>query len=198
MFQEPYLNSRKTGWIEVISGPMFSGKTEELIRRIKRVEIAKIPTLIFKPTIDQRYSENDIVSHNETSLSAIKIDKSIQILDFIQPENQVIGIDEVQFMDHALIEIVEGLALKGIRIIVAGLDMNYKGKPFGIMPDLLAIAEYVTKVHAICQQCGNLATHTYKKPSTILDEIEIGAKDKYEPRCRKCYHMGNVLELGAS
>jgi thymidine kinase len=193
MFLEPHFKGQRTGWIEVICGSMFSGKTEELIRRLKRAKIAGQRVEIFKPKLDTRYDAVKVVSHDANSIEATPIaraDKMLEHLDGIQ----VIGIDEAQFFDAALTDVCQQLALRGIRVILAGLDMDYRGKPFGPMPNLLAVAEYITKVHAICQQCGNLATHSYRK---VQDQsaILLGEKDSYEPRCRTCYEMGNILEL---
>ena len=193
MFLELHLKGQRTGWIEVICGSMFSGKTEELIRRLKRAKIAGQRVEIFKPKLDTRYDAVKVVSHDANAIEAtpiVRADKMLEHLEGIQ----VIGIDEAQFFDAALTDVCQQLALRGIRVILAGLDMDYRGKPFGPMPNLLAVAEYITKVHAICQQCGNLATHSYRK---VQDQsaILLGEKDSYEPRCRTCYEMGNILEL---
>jgi thymidine kinase len=193
MFLEPHFKGQRTGWIEVICGSMFSGKTEELIRRLKRAKIAGQRVEIFKPKLDTRYDAVKVVSHDANAIEAtpiVRADKMLEHLEGIQ----VIGIDEAQFFDAALTDVCQQLALRGIRVILAGLDMDYRGKPFGPMPNLLAVAEYITKVHAICQQCGNLATHSYRK---VQDQsaILLGEKDSYEPRCRTCYEMGNILEL---
>lgn len=172
---------------------MFSGKTEELIRRLKRAKIAEMKVEVFKPKMDTRYDESAIVSHDTTSVLAQPVDDSSKILK-ISEETVVVGIDEAQFFDADLPEICQELALRGVRVIVAGLDMDFRGQPFGPMPHLLAIAEYVTKVHAICVHCGNLATHSYRlaeEDSVVL----LGEKGQYEPRCRTCYHQGNILRL---
>lgn len=193
MFLEPGFKGQRSGWIEVICGSMFSGKTEELLRRIKRARIANQRVQIFKPKTDVRYDEESVVSHDDNSEISKPISKSAEIFDHIR-DVTVVGVDEAQFFDDALPEICEKLALNGIRVIVAGLDMDFKGKPFGPMPSLLAKAEYITKVHAICPHCGNLATHSYRlteEQETVL----LGEKDKYEPRCRLCFHMGNILDL---
>ena len=193
MFLEPGFKGQRSGWIEVICGSMFSGKTEELLRRIKRARIANQRVQIFKPKTDVRYDEESVVSHDDNSEISKPISKSTEIFDHIR-DVTVVGVDEAQFFDDALPEICEKLALNGIRVIVAGLDMDFKGKPFGPMPSLLAKAEYITKVHAICPHCGNLATHSYRlteEQETVL----LGEKDKYEPRCRLCFHMGNILDL---
>lgn len=193
MFLEPHFKGQRSGWIEVICGSMFSGKTEELIRRLKRAKIASQKVEIFKPGTDTRYDNKNVVSHDANSILATPVDHSSKILDLIDGIS-VVGIDEAQFFDNELTEVCEKLALNGIRVIVAGLDMDYQGKPFGPMPNLLAVAEYITKVHAICQHCGNLATHSYR----LTDEtgtVVLGEKDRYEPRCRTCYQMGNILNL---
>jgi thymidine kinase len=172
---------------------MFSGKTEELIRRLKRAKIANQKVEIFKPKVDTRYDPSKVVSHDENSILAIPIENSRKLLDYADAYS-VIGIDEAQFFDRELPEICQKLAMYGKRVIVAGLDMDFRGKPFGPMPDLLAVAEYITKVHAICQHCGNLATHSYRLASDD-DTVLLGEKDVYEARCRTCYHMGNILDL---
>lgn len=185
MFIEPNLRGERRGWIEVICGSMFSGKTEELIRRLKRVKIANLKVEIFKPAIDTRYDAVDIVSHDTNIITSTPVDNSQKILLLAQGAD-VIGIDEAQFFDAELPNVCDELAYRGIRVIVAGLDMDFTGKPFGQMPYLLAKADYVTKLHAICQQCGNIANYSYRK---IPDEeqVMLGALDVYEPRCRKCY-----------
>lgn len=193
MFLEPSFRGQRSGWVEVICGSMFSGKTEELIRRIKRAKIANQRVQIFKPKTDTRYDIIKIVSHDENAIESIPIGRSIEIFDHINQTN-VIGIDEAQFCDHQLPEVCQKLALKGIRVIVAGLDMDFLGKPFGPMPTLLAVSEYITKVHAICPHCGNLATHSYRL-SEDKETVLLGEKGKYEPRCRVCYEMGNILDL---
>ncbi len=193
MFLEPYFKGQRTGWIEVICGCMFSGKTEELIRRLKRATIAQLKVEVFKPQVDTRYHENNVVSHDTTSVLATPVNHSSLVLN-ISAETSVVGIDEAQFFDPGLPEVCQKLAMNGIRVVVAGLDMDYKGKPFGPMPSLLAIAEYVTKVHAICVHCGDLATHSYRLAQG--DEvILLGEKEQYEPRCRSCYNKGNILHL---
>ncbi|MCZ2102173.1 MAG: thymidine kinase [Chitinophagales bacterium] len=193
MFLEPGFRSQRSGWIEVICGSMFSGKTEELIRRLKRAKFANQRVQIFKPAQDTRYDDIKVVSHDENEIDSIPIGKSVDILNFVQDIN-VIGIDEAQFFDDRLPEVCQKLALRGIRIIVAGLDMDFKGRPFGPIPHLLAVSEYITKVHAICPHCGNLATHSYRL-SMEQDTVVLGEKDKYEPRCRICYEMGNILDF---
>ena len=194
MFIEPLLNSKTgRGWIEVISGPMFSGKTEELIRRLKRAKIALRKVAIFKPVIDERYSKEKIVSHDSTSIESIRIKRPIEIVEYID-EAEVIGIDEAQFFNKTIVEVVQYLALSGKRVIIAGLDMDSNGKPFGSMPSLLAIAEYVTKLHAICMKCGSLAIHSYRLSKSSDDLIFVGGKNEYEPLCRKCFHLESKEE----
>lgn len=183
----PHQLPKDTGWIEVITGCMFSGKTEELIRRLRRAQIAKQKVKIFKPRIDARYSENSIVSHNEQSLPSILIDDIIEVLKY-SDDAQVIGIDEAQFFNEGIIHICNLLASKGKRVIVAGLDMDYTGKPFEPMPQLLAIAEYITKQHAICVVCGNPADKTQRK-TTESERVIVGAANIYEARCRKCHYI---------
>lgn len=176
---------RNVGWIEVICGSMFSGKTEELIRLLRRASIARQKVSIFKPKIDKRFSEDHIVSHSELSIPSQVVKEAKEILENAL-ESQVVGIDEAQFFDNDLVEICQKLANMGKRVIVAGLDTDYRGVPFDPMPQLMAIAEYVTKTHAICVICGNPANFTQR---TIKDEerVIVGAKDIYEARCRNCY-----------
>jgi len=193
MFLEPNFKGQRSGWIEVICGSMFSGKTEELIRRLKRATFANQRVEIFKPMKDKRYHETNVVSHDENAIPSTPVETSSKILD-IEGDIMVIGIDEAQFFDDRLPQICETLALRGVRVIVAGLDMDFQGIPFGPMPALMAMAEYVTKVHAICPHCGNLATHSYRL-SEEKETVVLGEKDKYEPRCRICYQMGNILNL---
>ncbi len=193
MFLEPHFKGQRSGWIEVICGSMFSGKTEELIRRLKRAKIANQKTEIFKPRIDTRYDERRVVSHDDNSILAIPLENSRRLLE-LSKGISVVGIDEAQFFDADLTEICQALALQGKRVIVAGLDMDFRGQPFGPMPQLLAVAEYITKVHAICQHCGNLATHSYRLTAEG-EQVVLGEKDMYEARCRTCYHMGNILNL---
>jgi thymidine kinase len=173
------------GWIEVITGSMFSGKTEELIRRLRRAMIARQKVEIFKPRIEVRYSEVDVVSHDENAIRSTPVDSATNIL-LLASEVEVVGIDEAQFFDDGLVEVCNQLANGGIRVIVAGLDMDYRGVPFGPMPKLLSIAEYVTKVHAICVRCGTLANYTHRL-SEDDKLIVLGETDIYEPLCRACY-----------
>lgn len=184
MFIEPNFRGERRGWIEVICGSMFSGKTEELIRRLKRVEIAHLKAEIFKPSLDTRYDEQRIVSHDENKIMSTPVDNSQTILLLAQ-DVDVVGIDEAQFFDDQITAVCEALALKGMRVIVAGLDMDYRGKPFGQMPNLLAVADYITKLHAICVVCGNIANVSYRKVNTS-GQVLLGEKDFYEPRCRVC------------
>jgi thymidine kinase len=176
----------KKGSIEVITGSMFSGKTEELIRRLRRAQFAGLKVEIFKPSLDKRYSETRVVSHDEKSILSTPVDNASAIL-LLAGDVNVVGIDEAQFFDNAIIDVCNKLADNGIRIVVAGLDMDFMGKPFGPMPGLLAIAEYVTKVHAICMRCGNLAQYSFRK-SEEEQVVVLGEKDKYEPLCRDCYN----------
>lgn len=184
MFIEPNISGERRGWIEVICGSMFSGKTEELIRRLKRVKIANLKVEIFKPAIDTRYDEVQVVSHDANAILSTPIENSQNIL-LMASDVDVVGIDEAQFFDAEIGNVCETLALKGIRVIVAGLDMDYLGKPFGQMPNLLAKADYITKLHAICVQCGNIANVSYRKTEQN-GQVLLGEKDIYEPRCRIC------------
>ena len=183
MFME---NAKHPGWVEVICGSMFSGKTEELIRRLKRAKFANQHVEIFKPKIDVRYSEEEVVSHEGNSIMSTPVDSSEAIL-LLTSNVDVVGIDEAQFFDDGIVDVVQTLANRGIRVIVAGLDMDYLGKPFGPMPTLMAIAEYVTKVHAICVRCGDLAQHSHRL-SKSDKLVELGEKDIYEPICRHCFN----------
>jgi len=182
-----FLESAKyPGWIEIICGSMFSGKTEELIRRMKRAQFANQKVEIFKPMFDVRYSETEVVSHDANAIRSTPVESSGNIL-LLTGEVDVVGIDEAQFFDLHLIEVCKSLADSGIRVIVAGLDMDYLGKPFGPMPALMAMAEYVTKVHAICVRCGNLAHHSHRLAAS--DKLVLlGEKDSYEPICRHCFN----------
>lgn len=193
MFLEPHFKGQRSGWIEVICGSMFSGKTEELIRRLKRARIANQQVAIFKPKIDTRYGAEKVVSHDENYLMAAPIAKSIGLLA-VEDSTNVVGIDEAQFFDEDIVKHAQELARRGKRVIIAGLDMDFRGQPFGPMPNLLAVAEYITKVHAICSHCGNLATHSYRFAADDATVV-LGEKDLYEARCRNCYAMGNILNL---
>ena len=183
----PHSMPKETGWIEVIAGCMFSGKTEELIRRLRRAKIAKQKVQIFKPRIDTRYSISDIVSHSEQSLPSILIDDINEVLNYSK-DAEVIGIDEAQFFSNNIVNICNNLANHGKRVIVAGLDQDYRGIPFEPMPQLLAISEYITKTLAICVVCGNPADKTQRK-TTTSERVLVGASDIYEARCRKCHYI---------
>lgn len=187
MFLEQFPGEgRQNGWIEVICGSMFSGKTEELIRRMKRAQFANQKLVLFKPVIDDRYHTENVVSHQGSSLKAIPVSDSKEILDLWKNE-KVVAIDEAQFFDEGIIDVCNELAKKGTRVILAGLDMDYKGVPFGPMPNLLSIAEYVTKVHAICVSCGNLAQYSHRTANET-GQVLVGAVEKYQPLCRACYN----------
>jgi thymidine kinase len=180
---------RNTGWIEVIAGCMFSGKTEELIRRIRRAQIARQQVAIFKPSIDNRYSSDHIVSHSELKLQSTLVSTSAEVLE-LAADAQVVGIDEGQFFDPGIVEVAEKLADQGKRVIIAGLDQDYRGKPFDPMPQLLAVAEYITKTLAICVVCGNPADRT-QRTTPSSERVLVGAKDSYEARCRRCFAPPN-------
>lgn len=187
MFLEPTVSQIKPkGWIEVICGSMFSGKTEELMRRLRRARIARQKAEIFKPSMDTRYHPDHVVSHDQNEIPSTPVESSSRIL-FLTHDVEVVGIDEAQFFDEELPDVCTKLANQGIRVIVAGLDMDYSGTPFGPIPSLLAIAEYVTKVHAICVRCGQLASHSHRvSPGGEL--IVLGEKESYEPLCRTCFN----------
>jgi len=191
MFLENSSNiSQKAGWIEVITGSMFSGKTEELIRRLKRAKIAQLNVEIFKPSIDTRFSVEQVVSHDSNAIHSTPVKKASDILP-LAIDKDVIGIDEAQFFDLEILDVCNQLANKGIRVVVAGLDMDFRGKPFGPIPALLATAEYVTKVHAICVRCGNLAHYSHRL--TKADNLVLlGEKDVYEPLCRPCFDKAMI------
>ncbi|ADB41134.1 thymidine kinase [Spirosoma linguale] len=179
----------RTGWIEVICGSMFSGKTEELIRRLTRAQIAKLNVKIVKPALDTRYHDENIVSHSSITISSVPVQTAGQILA-LAGNCDVVGIDEAQFFDQDITNVCTQLANQGKRVIVAGLDMDFAGKPFGCMPQLLSIAEYVTKVHAICVVCGDIAQYSYRLvPSK--ERVLLGETDSYEARCRRCFNLGN-------
>jgi thymidine kinase len=173
------------GSIEVITGSMFSGKTEELIRRLRRAQFAGLKVEIFKPSLDKRYSETRVVSHDDRSIISTPVDSPAAIL-LLAGNVDVVGIDEAQFFDSSLVDICNQLADDGIRVLVAGLDMDFRGNPFGPLPSLLAVAEYVTKVHAICVRCGNLAHYSFRKTGEA-QVVLLGEKEQYEPLCRNCY-----------
>ena len=187
MFLESYLNqSMKSGSIEVICGSMFSGKTEELLRRLKRANFAKLKTEIFKPIVDTRYDNTKVVSHNENFINSTVVRDSSEILEKID-DTDVVGIDEAQFFTDDLSITCNTLANLGIRVIVSGLDMDFQGKPFGYMPKLLAISEHITKMHAICLECGSIANHSFRT-SKNKDLVSLGEKNNYKPLCRKCFN----------
>lgn len=175
-----------TGWIEVIAGSMFSGKSEELIRRLNRARIARQKVQVFKPTIDARYSAEEIASHSGQKHDSMPVTSSAELMNEIAEDTQVVGIDEGQFFDMGLIAAVNELAARGKRVIVAGLDQDYTGKPFEPMPQLLSIAEFITKTHAICVKCGSTANYSQRTVESE-ERVEVGASDKYEARCRKCF-----------
>lgn len=185
-------NAKKPGWIEVICGSMFSGKTEELIRRLKRAKFANQKVEIFKPAIDTRYSVEEVVSHDTNSILSTPVDSPASIL-LLSGDVDVVGIDEAQFFDDSIVDVCRQLASSGIRVIVAGLDMDYLGKPFGSMPALMAVAEYVDKVHAICVRCGDPALHSHRlSDSDRL--VELGEQNIYEPLCRHCFNSCKASE----
>lgn len=179
-----------SGWIEVVCGPMFSGKSEELIRRVRRAQIARQPLQVFKPGIDDRYHATRVVSHSSAEFEAITVSTSQQIAERVSSDVKVLGIDEVQFFDEGVVELCERLANRGVRVIVAGLDLDYLGRPFGPVPKLMAVAEYVTKTLAICMRCGAPAGRS-QRLSGGRDQVVVGAADSYEARCRKC-HVARV------
>jgi thymidine kinase len=191
VFIEPHISGGKRGWVEVICGAMFSGKTEELIRRLKRARIANLRTEIFKPTVDTRYHAINVVSHDENAILSQPVTHSEEILS-LAGNMDVIGIDEAQLFDDQIVEVCEKLALKGSRVIAAGLDMDYEGRPFGPVPNLLAVADYITKLHAICVHCGNIANISYRKTKQE-GQIVLGETETYEPRCRICYLKGESV-----
>ncbi|MDD2563885.1 MAG: thymidine kinase [Salinivirgaceae bacterium] len=184
---------QKSGWIEVIVGSMFSGKTEELIRRLRRAQYAKQKVEIFKPRIDDRYSSEEVVSHNANAIRSTSVDSSGNIL-LLTSDVKVVGIDEAQFFDKGIIEVCDTLANQGIRVIVAGLDLDFLGRPFGPIPPLMAKAEYVTKVHAICVRCGSLASFSHRFGGSEK-LVQIGESDTYEPLCRQCFNLALKAQL---
>lgn len=187
MFLEQFpLEHKPNGWVEVICGSMFSGKTEELIRRVKRTQFAQQKLILFKPDIDRRYSDEDVVSHQGSAVPAVLVAHSNEILLLVNDE-RIVAIDEAQFFDPGIVDVCSKLASRGIRVICAGLDMDYLGNPFGPMPALLSIAEYVTKVHAICVSCGNLAQFSYRFTEEST-QVLVGAVESYKPLCRTCYN----------
>ena len=194
MFIEPSINKEKKGWIEVVCGSMFSGKTEELIRRIKVLEFAKKQVVVFKPKIDNRYSDTMVSSHAGSKVDSIVIEKAIEILKYVNDEVDVIAIDEVQFLDDKIVDVCNYLANNGKRVMCAGLDMDFKAEPFGVMPKLITEAEFVTKLTAVCNVCGAPATRTQRiingRPARFDDPIIlVGANEAYEARCRHCHEV---------
>ena len=192
MFIEPNIIGERRGWIEVICGSMFSGKTEELIRRLKRAKIANLKVEIFKPATDTRYDRIKIVSHDTNAIVSTPVDNSQKILLLAQ-DVDVVGVDEAQFFDSEISNVCDELAFKGIRVIVAGLDMDFAGKPFGQMPFLMAKADFVTKLHAICVKCGHIANYSYRKIPND-DQVMLGEQDVYEPRCRICFLLNGKID----
>lgn len=188
MFIEHNISGERRGFIEVICGSMFSGKTEELIRRLKRARIANLKVEIFKPIVDTRFSETNLVSHDESMIPSTPIENSQTIL-LLASGVDVVGIDEAQFFDDQLPDVCDQLALGGTRVIIAGLDMDFKARPFGQMPNLLARADFITKLHAICVKCGNIANYSYRITNADGPQLLLGEKDVYEPRCRPCYYQ---------
>lgn len=180
------MRTRDVGWVEVICGPMFSGKSEELIRRVVRVDIARRKVQVFKPALDDRYADQEIVSHSRLSVSAIPVEDSTELLRLVDDDTEVIGVDEAQFFDDGLVEVVESLAHAGRQVIVAGLDLDYLGRPFEPIPTLATRAEYVTKALAVCHRCGEPANFTQR--TVVSDDLVVlGATDSYEARCRRCW-----------
>ena len=193
-------NQYRLGFLEVICGCMFAGKTEELIRRIKVLEFAKKKIIVFKPKIDNRYSDTQVVSHAGSSVESVVISDAKEILDYVKEDTEVVAIDEVQFFDEDIIEICDMLAFQGKRVMVAGLDTDFRGEPFSVMPQLITRAEFVTKLTAVCVQCGAPATRTQRlingKPADFSDPIIlVGQKESYEPRCRHCHEVINKPSL---
>jgi thymidine kinase len=180
------LHRNMPGWVEVIAGSMFSGKSEELIRRLRRAKIARQRVQVFKPTIDNRYSHDYIVSHSEMRHESGVVETADEILALVEPHTDVVGIDEGQFFDNRLVDVANTLAQRGVRVIIAGLDQDYTGKPFEPMPQLLAIAEYITKTHAICVRCGQPANYS-QRIVDVEGQVVVGASDAYEARCRRCF-----------
>ncbi|MCF6138924.1 thymidine kinase [Pseudalkalibacillus berkeleyi] len=185
---------KKDGWVELICGSMFSGKSEELIRRVRRATFGKQNVQVFKPMIDDRYSKEEVVSHNGTSVIALPVKNSSEISNIVSFDTEVVAIDEVQFFDEEIVEVIQQLANSGKRVIVAGLDQDFRGEPFSVVPDLLALSESITKLHAVCLVCGSPASRTQRliddKPASYNDPIIlVGASESYEPRCRHCHQV---------
>ena len=186
--------TRREGWIEVVCGSMFSGKSEELIRRVRRASFGRLKVQVFKPKLDNRYSESEVVSHNGTKVYAVPIENASLILDELKSDTQIVALDETQFFDYDVVDVVQELADQGIRVIVAGLDQDFRGEPFGCMPVLMSLAETVTKLQAICLSCGSPASRTQRlidgQPASYNDPIIlVGASESYEPRCRHCHEV---------
>lgn len=192
MFLEPSFKGQRSGWIEVICGSMFSGKTEELIRRLKRAQFARQKVEIFKPTIDKRYDDDMVVSHDSNEIRSTSVPAAANI-PILADGVDVVGIDEAQFFDDEIVRVCNDLANKGIRVIVAGLDMDFKGNPFGPMPNLMATAEYVTKVHAVCTRTGNLAQYSYRKAKSN-DLVLLGEIEEYEPLSRAAFYKAMLRD----
>lgn len=192
MFLEPRIGDKPDGWIEVIAGPMFSGKTEELLRRLRRAKIANQRMAIFKPKVDIRYGQHKIVSHDANYFPSMPVAHAADIIKHTK-EAELVAIDEAQFFDDEVVDVAEELAKNGVRVICTGLDMDYLGKPFGSMPQLMAIANYVTKIHAICMVCGNAGTHSYRKVRD-QERVMLGEKDEYEARCRNCFYLAEKAQ----
>jgi thymidine kinase len=190
MYSPP--SQHRSGWIEVVCGSMFSGKTEELLRRIKRARLARQPVVLFKPRVDNRYDEVKIVSHEGLNADALPVASAQELLSSLPKDARVAGIDEVQFFDDGIVEAAEVLASRGVRVIVAGLDQDWRGRPFGPMPALMAVAEYVTKLHAVCARCGGAATRSQRLVATE-GQLFVGGAAEYEARCRACF-VADVTE----
>lgn len=194
MFLEPRIGDENRGWIEVIAGPMFSGKTEELLRRLRRAKIAGVKMAIFKPHIDIRYGQNKIVSHDANYFPSMPVKSSDEVLKHYGNAD-LVAIDETQFFDEGIVAVCEEMADNGVRVVCTGLDMDYLGKPFGPMPQILSVANYVTKIHAICMECGYPATHSFRKIK-MEEQVVLGERESYEARCRKCFREGMEAQEG--
>jgi thymidine kinase len=184
--QVPLPTPHRTGWIEVVCGSMFSGKTEELLRRLRRARLAKQRVLLFKPRVDDRYDEVKVVTHEGVNADALPVSSAAELISYVAPDIAVVGIDEVQFFDAAVVDAAEALASRGLRVLAAGLDQDWRGKPFGPMPSLMAVAEYVTKLHAVCSRCGGAATRSQRLVATE-GQLFVGGAAEYEARCRACF-----------
>ena len=180
-----------SGWVEVVTGSMFSGKSEELIRRVRRAQIARQRVQLFKPRVDDRYAEDEIVSHSDMKMPSQTVSTAREILDLLDDRTEVVAVDEAQFFDTSLVGVVDGLANRGLRVIVAGLDQDYTGRPFDPMPQLLAVAEYVDKMLAICMRCGAPANRSQRLVES-RDRVVVGGSKQYEARCRRCFQVGDV------